>query len=60
MKDWVEIVRRKIYGRVIFQVNVINGMTGKYYNSRSLFFDSAEEAIAFAEYNNYNIKKIGF
>ena len=33
-----------MYGRTIYQVNLINTRTGMYYNSASLWFDTMDEA----------------
>lgn len=56
MKDFAEIVRVIILGRVCYQVNVINARTGLYYNSSSQYFDKEENAIKFAKENELTIK----
>jgi hypothetical protein len=44
VKDKAEIVKVIMYGRTIYQVNLINTRTGMYYNSSSLWFDTMDEA----------------
>lgn len=40
MRDIAEIVHVAMYGRTIYQVNLINARTRMYYNSSSLYFDN--------------------
>lgn len=47
MKDRAEVVRVKTFGRVAFQVNIINSETGLYRNSLSRRFDTKREALEF-------------
>lgn len=56
MRDKAEIVKVIMYGRTIYQVNLINTRTGMYYNSSSLYFDNKKEAIEFAKENELTIK----
>ena len=56
MRDIAEIVHVVMYGRKLYQVNLINARTNMYYNSSSRYFDNKEDAIAFAKENELTIK----
>lgn len=47
MNDRAEIVRIKAFGRIAFQVNVINPETGLYRNCQSRRFETKKEALEF-------------
>lgn len=47
MNDRAEVVRVKTFGRIAFQVNVINAETGIYRNSLSRRFETRKEALEF-------------
>lgn len=47
MNDRAEVVRVKAFGKVAFQVNIINAKTGLYRNSLSRRFDTKREALEF-------------
>jgi hypothetical protein len=47
MNDRAEIVRVKTFGKVAFQVNIINSETGLYRNSLSRGFETRKEALEF-------------
>ena len=47
MKDRAEIIRVKTFGRVAYQVNIINTETGLYRNSTSRRFETKKEALEF-------------
>lgn len=47
MNDRAEIVRVKAFGRIAFQVNIINPKTGLYRNSSSRIFETKKEALEF-------------
>ena len=51
------IIKVTILRTVYFQVNVIDPITGKYYNSQSKRFKTKKEAVTFVEQNNLIIKK---
>lgn len=53
MNDRAEIVRIKIFGKVAFQVNIINSETGLYRNSLSRRFETRKEALEFI--SNYGL-----
>ena len=53
MNDRAEVVRIKTFGRVAFQVNVINTETGLYRNSVSRRFETKKEALEFI--SNYGL-----
>lgn len=47
MNDRAEVVRVKTFGRIAFQVNIINPETGLYRNSLSRRFETKKEALGF-------------
>ena len=47
MNDRAEVVRVKTFGKVAFQVNIINAETGLYRNSLSRRFETKKEALEF-------------
>lgn len=47
MSDRAEVVRVKTFGKVAFQVNIINAKTGLYQNSLSRRFETKKEALEF-------------
>lgn len=47
MNDRAEIIRVKTFGRVAFQVNILNTETGLYRNSLSRRFETKKEALEF-------------
>lgn len=47
MNDRAEAVRVKTFGRIAFQVNIINSETGLYRNSISRRFETKKEALEF-------------
>lgn len=47
MNGIAEVVRVKTFGRIAFQVNIINPETGLYRNSLSRRFETKEEALGF-------------
>lgn len=53
MNDRAEAVRVKTFGRVVFQVNIINTETGLYRNSLSRRFETEKEALEFI--SNYGL-----
>lgn len=57
MKTSAHIIKVTILGTVNFQVNVIDPLTGKYYNSQSKRFRTKKEAVQFVEQNGLAIKK---
>ena len=54
MNDRAEIVRVKTFGKVAFQVNIINPETGLYRNSLSRRFETKKEALEFI--SDYGLK----
>lgn len=58
MNDRAEVVRVKTFGRVAFQVNILNVETGLYRNSLSRRFETKKEALEFiSNYGLTNFKK---
>lgn len=53
MKDKAEVVRVKTFGRIAFQVNVINPETGLYRNCQSRRFETKKGALEFI--SNYGL-----
>lgn len=53
MNDRAEVVRVKTFGKVAFQVNIINAETGLYRNSLSRRFETRKEALEFI--SNYGL-----
>ena len=53
MNDRAEVVRIKTFGRVAFQVNILNTETGLYRNSLSRRFETKKEALEFI--SNYGL-----
>lgn len=53
MNDRAEIVRVKTFGKVAFQVNIVNSETGLYRNSLSRRFETKKEALEFI--SNYGL-----
>lgn len=47
MNDRAEVVRVKTFGKVAFQVNIINTKTGLYRNSLSRRFETKKETLEF-------------
>lgn len=54
MKDRAEVIRVKTFGRVAYQVNIINNETGLYRNSTSRRFETKKEALEFI--SEYGLK----
>ena len=54
MDDRAEVVRVKTFGKVAFQVNILNPETGLYRNSLSRRFETKKEALEFI--SNYGLK----
>ena len=57
MKTSAHIIKVTILGTVSFQVNLIDPLTGKYYNGQSKQFRTKREAVQFVEQNGLDIKK---
>lgn len=57
MNDRAEVVRVKTFGRIAFQVNMINTKTGQYYNSLSQRFETKKEALKFISNCGLKISK---
>ena len=57
MRTSAHIIKVIILGTVSFQVNVIDPITGKYYNGQSKQFRTKREAVQFVEQNGLIIKK---
>lgn len=57
MKTSAHIIKITLLGNVNFQVNVIDPLTGKYYNSQSRRFRTEKEAVQFVKQNGLAIKK---
>ena len=57
MKTSAHIIKVTVLGTVNFQVNVIDPLTGKYYNSQSKRFRTKKEAVQSVEQNGLAIKK---
>lgn len=53
MNDRAEVVRVKTFGRIAFQVNIIDTETGSYRNSLSRRFETEKEALEFI--SNYGL-----
>lgn len=53
MNDRAEIVRVKTFGRIAFQVNILNAETGLYRNCQSRRFETKKEALEFI--SNYGL-----
>ena len=53
MNDRAEVVRVKTFGKVAFQVNIINAEMGLYRNSLSRRFETRKEALEFI--SNYGL-----
>lgn len=53
MNDRAEVVRVKTFGKVAFQVSIINAETGLYRNSLSRRFETRKEALEFI--SNYGL-----
>lgn len=53
MNDRAEVVRVKTFGRVAFQVNILNAETGLYRNGLSRRFETKKEALEFI--SNYGL-----
>lgn len=53
MNGRAEIVRVKTFGKVAFQVNIINSETGLYRNSLSRRFETKKESLEFI--SNYGL-----
>lgn len=53
MNGRAEIVRVKTFGRIAFQVNILNAETGLYRNSLSRRFETRKEALEFI--SNYGL-----
>lgn len=61
MSDRAEVVRIKTFGRVAFQVNIIDAETGLYRNSLSRRFETEKEALEFISklrFNNLKKKRL--
>ena len=57
MRTSAHIIKVTILGTVSFQVNLIDPLSGKYYNGQSKRFRTKKEAVTFVEQNNLIIKK---
>ena len=57
MNGRAEIVRVKTFGRVAFQVNILNAETGVYRNSLSRRFETKKEALKFISNCGLKISK---
>lgn len=57
MKTSAHIIKVTILGTVSFQVNLIDPLTGKYYNGQSKQFRTKREAVQFVEQNGLIIKE---
>lgn len=57
MRTSAHIIKVTVLGSVGFQVNIIDPITGKYYNGQSKWFKTKKEAVTFVEQNNLIIKK---
>lgn len=57
MRMSAHIIKVTILGTVSFQVNLIDPLSGKYYNGQSKRFRTKKEAVTFVEQNNLIIKK---
>lgn len=53
MNDRAEVVRVKTFGKVAFQVNIIDIKTGLYRNCQSQRFETKKEALEFI--SNYGL-----
>lgn len=53
MNDSAEVVRVKTFGRIAFQVNILNAETGLYRNNLSRRFETRKEALEFI--SNYGL-----
>ena len=56
MKTSAHIIKVTVLGTVNFQVNVIDPLTGKYYNNISKRFKTKKGAVTFVEKNDLIIK----
>lgn len=57
MTDRAEIVRVETFGRIAFQVNILNAETGLYRNSLSQRFETKKEALKFISNCGLKISK---
>lgn len=57
MDDRAEVVRVKTFGKVAFQVNIINTKTGLYRNGLSQRFETKKEALKFISNCGLKISK---
>lgn len=57
MRTSARIIKVTVLGSVGFQVNVIDPITGNYYNGQSKRFETKKEAVTFVERNDLIIKK---
>ena len=57
MNDRAEVVRVKTFGRIAFQVNIINTETGLYRNGLSQRFETKKEALKFISNCGLKISK---
>ena len=57
MNDRAEVVRVKTFGRIAFQVNILNPETGLYRNSLSRRFETKKEALEFISNCGLKISK---
>ena len=57
MRTSAHIIKVTVLGSVGFQVNIIDPITGKYYNGQSKRFETKKEAFTFLERNGLGIKK---
>lgn len=57
MNDRAEVVRVKTFGRIAFQVNILNTETGLYRNSLSRRFETKKEALKFISNCGLKISK---
>ena len=57
MNDRAEVVRVKTFGRIAFQVNILNPETGLYRNGLSQRFETKKEALKFISNCGLKISK---
>ena len=57
MRTSAHIIKVTILGTASFQVNLIDPLSGKYYNGQSKRFRTKKEAVTFVEQNDLIIKK---
>ena len=58
MKDSAEIIKVRYYSYTMYQVNLFNPRTGKYYNSMSSRFESKDAAMEYIKELGVELKKV--